>query len=62
MRTLGLIHVTTVPESLEFFRGPLDYMMRRLLRRHRPLIVHAHTPKAGCWGSSPLWRRRARTD
>jgi glycosyltransferase involved in cell wall biosynthesis len=94
----GLIHVTTVPESLEFFRGQLDYMkarglavramtspgpdlerfaaeldipidpvamprrvtpyadilavraMHRLLRRHRPAIAHAHTPKGGLLG------------
>ena len=94
----GLTHVTTVPASLCFFRGQLDYMkergfavraitspgrdlerfaaeyeigisaiemarritpwadlqavwaMRRLLRRHRPAIVHAHTPKGGLLG------------
>ena len=87
-----------MPESLDFFRGQLDYMkargftvraitspgpelerfateygisigavemarritpfadleavgaMRRLLRRHRPTIVHAHTPKGGLLG------------
>jgi glycosyltransferase involved in cell wall biosynthesis len=94
----GLTHVTTVPESLDFFRGQVAYMqargftvramtspgpelphyateldisidpvamarritpfadlvavttMRRLLRRHCPVIVHAHTPKGGLLG------------
>lgn len=98
MLTPGLTHITTVPDSLDFFRGQLDYMkargftvramtspgpdlarfateldigidpvamarritpyadivaltaMRRLLRRHRPAIVHAHTPKGGLLG------------
>jgi glycosyltransferase involved in cell wall biosynthesis len=98
MPAAGLTHVTTVPESLDFFRGQVGYMqargftvramtspgpelhqfateldigidavtmarritpyadlvavtaMRRLLRRHRPVIVHAHTPKGGLLG------------
>jgi glycosyltransferase involved in cell wall biosynthesis len=98
MLTPGLTHVTTVPDSLEFFRGQLDYMtargftvravtspgpdlgrfatefdiridavamarrltpcadivavaaMQRLFRAHRPVIVHAHTPKGGLLG------------
>lgn len=98
MRAPGLVHVMTVPDSLEFLRGQLAYMaargfavravtapgpglarlaaelgvpvtavamrraitpradlaavcaLRRLLRRHRPAIVHAHTPKGGLVG------------
>lgn len=98
MQHAGLTHVTTVPDSLEFLRGQLDYMkargfrvrgitspgpeldrlaaefqigispvpmarritpladvgavaaMRRLLRQHRPAIVHTHTPKGGLLG------------
>jgi glycosyltransferase involved in cell wall biosynthesis len=98
MLTPGLTHVTTVPDSLEFFRGQLDYMtargftvravtspgpdlgrfatefdiridavamarrltpcadivavaaMQHLFRAHRPVIVHAHTPKGGLLG------------
>lgn len=98
MLSPGLTHVTTVPDSLDFFRGQLDYMkargftvraitapgpdarryaaelgvdidivamarritpladlaavaaIRRRLRRHRPAIVHAHTPKGGLLG------------
>jgi glycosyltransferase involved in cell wall biosynthesis len=94
----GLTHITTVPESLGFFRGQIDYMkargftvraitspgpdlerfaaefqigidaapmarritpvadlaavraIRGSLRRHRPAIVHAHTPKGGLLG------------
>jgi glycosyltransferase involved in cell wall biosynthesis len=98
MLNQGLTHVTTVADSLDFFRGQLDYMkargfavramtspgpdldryaaeldiridpvpmarritpfadlgairaMRRLLHRHHPVIVHAHTPKGGLLG------------
>lgn len=103
MRNAGLTHVTTVPDSLEFLRGQLDYMkargfrvsgitspgpeldrlaaefqirispvpmarkitpladvgavaaMRRLLRQHRPAIVHTHTPKGGLLGLIAAW-------
>ena len=94
-----LMHVTTVPVSLNFFRGQIGYLQQhgfevqatsspaaeldevgkreqiavhgvtmarrlapladvvslfhlwRLLRRHRPQIVHSHTPKAGLLGT-----------
>lgn len=98
MLSPGLTHVTTVPDSLDFFRGQVDYMkargltvravtspgpdlrrfaaeldipvdtvamarritpvrdlaavaaLRGVLRRHRPVIVHGHTPKGGLLG------------
>ncbi len=101
-----LVHITTVPDSLDFFIGQVGYMkaqglevhavsspgelldrfaalervpvhalamprritplrdlaavvrLARLLRRLRPTIVHAHTPKAGLLGMIGAWLTR----
>jgi glycosyltransferase involved in cell wall biosynthesis len=101
-----LVHITTVPDSLDFFLGQVGYMkargldvhaisspgamldrfaaleqvpvhalemprritplrdlapvirLTRLLRRLRPTIVHAHTPKAGLLGMIGAWLAR----
>lgn len=98
-----LVHITTVPDSLDFFTGQIGYMkaqgldvqaitspgellgvhaareaipvhavamarrvtplrdlgsvarLWRLLRRLRPAIVHAHTPKGGLLGMVSAW-------
>lgn len=101
-----LVHITTVPDSLDFFTGQVGYMRRqglevcaisspgplldrfaqlenipvhavemprritpwrdllaimrlwRRLRKLRPQIVHAHTPKAGVLGMIAAWLAR----
>ena len=54
---MRLLHVTTVPQTLFFLRGqPADLgalaQLVSLMRRLRPGIVHAHTPKGGLLGTA----------
>src|SRR5271157_1833191 len=45
------VHAVEMKRQISPFRDlPALFRLWRLIRRHRPAVVHAHTPKAGLLG------------